>query len=588
MADDYLLNPDLTPSSDSDDVRRAPGNGVRLDPPLTPLSSCPGCGCMDNGNMPNTYQNNFGTLGSLTPPYPAYNYDPGATTDDGSCRYTEVWNACGCNDPSSVNFIGDLYQNGYGMPGTGVSWSPDWNLHPGFFTDCAGNVRGSQQYLAVGPHGDTSCCEKYNDGLYNYRDTFMASRTFGPTQGRYRGIGVDGGCGSGGNKANMMSSDFMMDSVIGLPFFTISPNLKDVHGNIFELSDFHTSNSGWTIQIYDLFKEYLGTWHYDECLSHTILPVSYGQGSDGQFIKQSSNTPIGQTLESNIKLVLHGVTHLDGPNPVINYGNNIWQYSNTGVNRQQWAMDHVYGAGSQIALGSVVQKSKVPEYLAGSTPGGTAYTGQSVSFAYIKITVDKNRKFGCGQGVTQYTSPPPQSSTYPGADISILQQQGRGHLINNPNREWFENIYTGPNTNINKMNVVCLACAPYRHSHTDSFLQQPGTFDEVQWATGMIGTPCCDNTSESYDGNVAHPSIIGSLIAASDIPWWHRTATGCNPSLHGNPYYNYRVFSHWLHPWPATHKVMPLNSQWYENLSIGYPNCRVNTANHPFPGNCQT
>jgi len=158
-----LLNPDLTPA----DITIP---AVQYIPPDTP--PCPGCGCMDNGNMPNTYQNNFGTLGSLTPPYAAYNYDPAATVDDGTCRYQEVWNACGCNDPLSLDFIGQEYQNGYGMPGTSVSWSPDWNLHPGFFTDCVGNVRNSVPYLAIGPHGDTSCCEQPDDHLYNYRDLF--------------------------------------------------------------------------------------------------------------------------------------------------------------------------------------------------------------------------------------------------------------------------------------------------------------------------------------------------------------------------------------------------------------------------------
>ena len=532
-------------------------------------------GCTDNGNMPNTYQNNWGTNGRVTPGFPAMNYDPNANTEDGSCVY-EMQTVCGCNDPSSTNFIGDLYQNGSGFPGTGT-WSPDWNLHPGYFTDCAGNIRGSQQYLAVGPHGDTSCCDKYNDDLYNYRDIFMASRTFGSTQGRYRGVGVDGGCGSGGFNPFSPIPQFF-DGIIGFPRFVIAPNLKDVHGNIFEPSDFHTSNSGWTIQIYDQFKEYLGTWHYDECVEHGTLPVAYGYGNDGQFIKQPSSAPIGQRLEDNIRLVLRGVTHLDGPNPVVNYGNNIWQYSSLANAQQQDYMDQLYGAGSQAALAGVVQKSNVPEYLAGNTPGGTSYAAHSATFAYVKITVDKNRKFGCGSGVSTYTNLPSASSTYPGADISVLQQQNLSHLINNPNREWFENIYTGSNTNPNKMNVVCLACTPYRHSHANQ--QGSGSFDHEQWATGMIGTACCDGSSQSYDQGIGQ-------ISTSHLPWWHTTAFGCQ-SIHTNPYYNYDVFSHWLHPWPATHKVMPLNSQWYENLSVGYPNCRVDTANHPFPGNCQT
>jgi len=297
---------------------------------------------MDNGNMPNTYQNNFGTLGSLTPPYAAYNYDPAATVDDGTCRYQEVWNACGCNDPLSLDFIGQEYQNGYGMPGTSVSWSPDWNLHPGFFTDCVGNVRNSVPYLAIGPHGDTSCCEQPDDHLYNYRDLFQASGAGGPTNGIFRGVGVDGACQSGGLNP-YGHADPRFDGHIGFDYLQIAPNLKDVHGNLFDPADFHTSDSGWTIQIYDKDKIYLGTWHYEECVSWKIVPDPFpgtsvqvqGQGNYlDQVPPHHLPAPAGQIglgawdygLQDNIRLRLRGVTHIDGSYPIVNYGNGLWPF----------------------------------------------------------------------------------------------------------------------------------------------------------------------------------------------------------------------------------------------------------------------
>lgn len=98
-------------------------------------------GCMDDGNMPNTYQNNQGGFGSVIPGTPATNYYSAATQDNGTCVYPDP--AIGCNDPYAPN-----YNDPANYPSTTT------------FLDCATppNVMGSASYLAAGPYGDTSCC----------------------------------------------------------------------------------------------------------------------------------------------------------------------------------------------------------------------------------------------------------------------------------------------------------------------------------------------------------------------------------------------------------------------------------------------
>ena len=131
-------------------------------------------GCMDDGNMPNTYQNNQGGLGSVLPPstanpngVAAINYYPAATQDNGTCIYPDP--AKGCNDPLANN-----YMNPANYPPTTS------------FLDCdpnTANVMGSAAYLASGPYGDTSCCE-YAPGIeYNFREGKAQSSIMPNTSG---------------------------------------------------------------------------------------------------------------------------------------------------------------------------------------------------------------------------------------------------------------------------------------------------------------------------------------------------------------------------------------------------------------------
>ena len=557
MADDYLLNPDLIPSSDSDDSKRGPGNDdfLRkrdLTPVGPPSSSCLGCGCMDNGNMPNTYQNNWGFTGSVLAPNPTYpngiaalNYDPLAVVDDGTCIYSELGTICGCNDPSSPDFIGQLYQNGYGgapfLGGTG-SWSPDWNLHPGYFTDCAGNVRNSHPYLSIGPYGETSCCEIPDDGLYNYRDIFMSVGSGGPTNGVWRGLPADGGCGSGSinpTKPFSVSSVQpypLLEGHIGFDWFTISPNLKDVHGVEFKPSDFHTSETGWTIQIYDYLKNYLGTWHYEKCHSWKITPDIDASMPAGNWVSQNPQIVSGGQwgwgavnygLADNIKLNLYGVTHVHGPDPIVNYGNNLIHQTGSYQNSQHTT--------------NVAQKALVPKYYTSN------YLAHSVSFAYIKIVTDRNRS------VTNCNSNPQGGG---GANPSTAPQvSGLGGMFTNPGGKWFEDIHTGSNTDLD-MNVMCYPCKTYDNTLSGAM--------NTQYAIGAIGTSCCDSNSTYHTT-------------------WPTVLTQCGPQ-HINPNYPYMsCASHWLHPWPASHKFMPINVQWYQNLATGFSHCGI----PPYPPNCQ-
>ena len=86
----------------------------------------------------------------------------------------------------------------------------------------------------------------------------------------------------------------------------------------------------------------------------------------------------------------------------------------------------------------------------------------------------------------------------------------------------------------------------------------------TQYAIGAIGTSCCDSNSTYHTT-------------------WPTVLTQCGPQ-HINPNYPYMsCASHWLHPWPASHKFMPINVQWYQNLATGFSHCGI----PPYPPNCQ-
>lgn len=527
---------------------------------MTDTPCCPdffpiGVGCRDNGFMPNTYLNNWGTTGSLIPGSPALNYNPLATTDDGSCIYPEIGSVCGCNDPLSNNFIGNQYSNGHGWPWNpppapgqlSSTWSPDWNLHPGYFTDCAGNVRGSTDYLAIGPYGDTSCCNSFDDKLYNYRDVYVSTGTQGTNKGFFRGISMDGCVGSSGVDptedpaayfgAYGPNSDVRFDGVIGLPWLILRPNLNDVHGNKWKKSDFHTSpDKGWTIQIYDSHKHYLGTWHYEKCIAYEH-EEPFIDHTAGQQTTPPAHYNMG--IRGHIKLYLYGVTHLDGPHPVVNYGNTYQQTTLAGI-----------AAANQY---NIVDLSYQPEYYQGN------YHVYTASFAYIKITTDYNYN-----------------------ELSCLGQSGGSNLpavtsastVNNPFRLWFENIYTGPNTTVDQMNVVCFFPRYFNYWST----LQPQTsncswcptinpmfnhLDLIPW--GTIGTSGC------IDPGAYSPS----QLTPTNNP------KPCDQSLFVNPHYGFSVLSHFLHPWAASHRQVPLvpytltsqQATWYENLTLGNVGC---------------
>ena len=379
---------------------------------------------------------------------------------------------------------------------------------------------------------------------------------------------------SGGN-LKTGSTALGYDGHIGFDTFVIVPNLKDVHGNIWDPADFHTSESGWTIQIYDLNKNYLGTWHYDECVDWRISPDYFpGTTPAGQVVAQGSGGPYNPhvILEDNIRLTLHSsstnTTHIHGPDPIVNYGN--WFYPNMQpgqIGGLSWTVPYNHVMAAAANLGTIpAQKVVIPEYYAGNDLYGSNFGIHSSSFAYIKIVTDKNRitaectnissQLGGPAFLTPAYNPNPpnqpgtakQGFSYPvGGTVQFFAPP-------NPLGFWFEDIYTGPNTTPNQMNVMCLPCTKYIRS------LNPGAMP-IQWTIGIIGTRCCDINSLPK-----HPSI--------------HPCSG----HHDNPNYpGMDIFSHWLHLWPASHKVMPNNGTWYQNLATGYPQCRIGPG--PLPGN---
>ena len=109
-------------------------------------------GCMDDGFMPATYNNNQGGTGSVIPGTAANNHNLLATVDDTSCLYegcavSTAWNYCpNCNSPGWC-CITD------GCRDSGASNYDALNC-----ADCAGNMPGSTAYTAGGPNGDDTCC----------------------------------------------------------------------------------------------------------------------------------------------------------------------------------------------------------------------------------------------------------------------------------------------------------------------------------------------------------------------------------------------------------------------------------------------
>ena len=250
--------------------------------------------------------------------------------------------------------------------------------------------------------------------------------------------------------------------VIGLNKFKISPSLKDVNGTLYSINDFTQSTSGWTISIWDLKKQFLGKWHYNILHSYNS-PVGTGTHV-GNIV-----TNVG--IEEGVTLILKGVTHLDGPDPVVNYGNLITKP----------------GYVSQRAAVGAAEKAVEPEY----HRGHSMYISMQIpliasgSFAYIKIETD--------------------------ATVASAS---------------FNNVFSGVNTTMEQMNVIC---APLM-STVSPLGTGPGASGNFI-VKGAIG---CQNPQSAAAPTVyglpCHFSLAPGLWNHSIFPWpatHQNVPTGC-------------------------------------------------------------
>ncbi len=140
-----------------------------------------GSGCTDNGNMPNTYvasqaavNSGYGgggsgyVSGSLKPGSPAFNYNPLASSDDGSC-YPVIF---GCQDPSAANTDTACTSGnfGWGIPGVVGDGDPWTDVNTSNQNCCTSAVSGctdniAHQFIHTIPSVTTSNVSNTADGF---------------------------------------------------------------------------------------------------------------------------------------------------------------------------------------------------------------------------------------------------------------------------------------------------------------------------------------------------------------------------------------------------------------------------------------
>ena len=130
-------------------------------PTTGPYPNCNylGGGCTDNGNMPNTYvasqaavNSGYGgggsgyVSGSLTPGQPAFNYNPLASSDDGSC-YPVI---LGCQDTSASNTNTACTSGnfGWGIPGVVGDGDPWTDVNTNSQSCCVSTISGCTDNIA--------------------------------------------------------------------------------------------------------------------------------------------------------------------------------------------------------------------------------------------------------------------------------------------------------------------------------------------------------------------------------------------------------------------------------------------------------
>ena len=182
------------------------------------------------------------------------------------------------------------------------------------------------------------------------------------------------------------------EGVIGLPNFGWQPATTDCAGNIWDLSDFDDANNpdGYTFKMWAADGTYLGTWHYQNCMS------SVTGGRNNNWIKAHATTNnatqvdpaapwydaipntdapgqlTSKTFPDKLALFFSNCTHIDGPHEVVCYAYS--SNDNAPSNTIDWSEAMNINGGGLYSLSISNTPPFAWTHLAEPPPLGPGYT----------------------------------------------------------------------------------------------------------------------------------------------------------------------------------------------------------------------
>lgn len=127
-----------------------------------------------------------------------------------------------------------------------------------------------------------------------------------------------------------LSNTYRAESTIGADQFDWQVMTTDAGGNQWDLSDFDDANNpdGYTIKLWEADGTYLGTWHYQNVIEvhrndNWVRNAALSNNLSWYDPIPRLDTPsqmTSQNFPDKIYVKFSGVTHIDGPNQIVNYG----------------------------------------------------------------------------------------------------------------------------------------------------------------------------------------------------------------------------------------------------------------------------
>jgi len=259
--------------------------------------------------------------------------------------------------------------------GAGFYFAQAYSTNPGPWSSTIGTP------IPVGPVAVTRCSslsvrairkfkckqvEPLDPDRFGWTDANVknAINVAGVQQGRFRSLLTPGAMGSGFGSIDAdqvgfvnpgLGNNLQFEGVIGLPRFSWQPCTTDVAGNIWSLNDYDDANNpnGYTFKVWDADQNYLGTWHYQNCISRvknrnwirdhatdngqTVRPYAtwYDAIPDPDDPTELTST----TFPDKLNLEFENVTYIDTPvAQVVCYGFSYRRAdgSNSNLLRRRW------------------------------------------------------------------------------------------------------------------------------------------------------------------------------------------------------------------------------------------------------------